>query len=97
MLAKNVLNQAITNIIQHQISVIGPLAIEQANKVSGMQIKTGKPFTVSVNTSDSEKILTELVKNYEKLFGRASVAVCKDAVKEIHPPIPDQDLPEILR
>lgn len=97
MLTKDVLNRAITNIVQHQILVIGPLAVEQANKVSGMRVTSNKPVNITLNSTDSAKILTELVENYEKLFGTASVAVCKDAIKEIHPPIPDEELPEILR
>lgn len=79
------------------MSVIGPLALEQANKVTGIKITNNPPLKLTLNNIDSNQILTELVKNYEQLFGIASVEVCKDAVKEIHPPIPDQDLPEILR
>lgn len=98
MLSKDSLNLAVKAIIEHQISVIGPMALEQANKVSGLKVTDGNDdVKVNVSGKDATKLLTELVSNYEKLFGRASIEVCRDAVREIQPPLPKGDLPQILQ
>ncbi len=87
----------VKSIIEHQQLVMGPLALEQANKVKGIQVSDGDTMQVSVTGSDQSAILTELVKKYEALFGQASVEVCKDAIKEVTPRIPNDQLPGILR
>lgn len=90
------LSTIIKVIIEHQQMVMGPLALVQANKVSGLKALDGDNITVEVN-GDVKTVLTELVKKYEEMFGRASIEVCKDAVKEVKPPVPPDDLPEILQ
>lgn len=87
----------IKSIVQHQELVIGPLALEQANKVVGLKVSDGGDIKVVITGSDSDKILTELVKKYEQLFGKASIEVCRDAIKEVKPPVPEDQLPQILR
>ena len=87
----------IKSIIEHQQMVIGPLALEQANKVSGLKINNGDHLQVNLTSKNSKVILTELVKRYEQLFGRASVEVCRDAVREISPPVSITELPDILK
>lgn len=87
----------VKSIVEHQQLVIGPLAVEQANKVAGISISYGANLQVKVTGSDTEKILTELVSQYEQLFGRASVEVCRDAVKEIKPKVDSAVLPQILQ
>ena len=82
-------------IIEHQQAIIGPVALSQANKVTGLAISdTG---TVSVKDKNPESAVNDLVHRYEDLFGQASVEVCKDAIREIHPPIPSDELPQVLR
>ena len=81
-------------IIKEQESIIGPLAFDQARKVAGIQIdQTGN---VSI-TGDGKEVLDHLVRQYSELFGRASVEVCKEAVKEVSSSIDSNDLPEILK
>lgn len=84
-------------IIEHQLAVVGPLAIEQANKVTGIKASDGVNIKVEISGDDAKIILTDLVERYQELFGLASVEVCKDAVKEVKPPVPSEDLPEILK
>lgn len=85
----------IKTIIKSQSLVIGPLAIQEANQVPGLR--------VAANLSDIEiegenrGIIENLVKQYEKLFGQASIEVCKDAVKEVLPQISVRDIPDILK
>lgn len=46
---------------------------------------------------DKKTILENLVKQYEYLFGRASVEVCKDAVKNLLPKIPQYQRQQMLQ
>ncbi len=91
------ISNIVKSIIEHQQLVMGPLALEQANKVTGLNVSDGANIQVKITGSDSDKILTELVEKYEQLFGRASVEVCRDAVKEVKPPVEVDQLPQILR
>ncbi len=84
-------------IIEHQFAVVGPLAIEQANKVAGLKASDGGTLKVEISSGDVKTVLTQLVQRYEELFGLASVEVCKDAVKEVNPPVPTDELPDILK
>lgn len=87
----------VKSIVEHQQLIIGPLALEQANKVPGLNVSNGDNLQIKVTGSDNDKILTELVEKYEQLFGRASVEVCRDAVKEVKPRVSTDQLPQILR
>jgi len=92
---KSAIESLIKNIIYGQKMIIGPMAVEQANKVNGLDISTDLS-KVEVK-GELKQVLIDLVKQYEQLFGQASIEVCKDAVKEIKPPIPEKSLPEVLR
>lgn len=85
----------IKTIVIQQKQIIGPLAVDQANKVPGVKISSDTTeITISGNSQD---IIALLVKQYEHLFGRASIEACKDAIKSITPAIPSQELPSILQ
>lgn len=88
------LMNAIKYIVKQQETVIGPVAIELANHVKGLHIDPDASVHIE---GDPKEILTGLVKEYENLFGKASIEVCKDAVREIKPPISSNELPEILQ
>ena len=83
-----------TNILKSQMSVIGPLAIDQARKVAGINIGIGETITIK---GDGKELLEKLVLQFEQLFGQASVEACKDAIKESQLSLSPSDLPEILR
>lgn len=82
-------------IIRGQQNIIGLLAIEQANKVPGLEVTTSLDV-VKMDQTPS-KVLTNLVLQYQKLFGRASLDACKESVKEYLPNMSSQDLPDLLR
>ncbi|KKS48020.1 hypothetical protein A3J20_06340 [Candidatus Gottesmanbacteria bacterium RIFCSPLOWO2_02_FULL_42_29] len=86
-------SQVVNQIINSQKTIIGPIAVDQAKKVTGIKIMDENKIQLA---GDGKKILEELVKQYANIFGQASVEVCKDAVKEIHPPVPAEYLPQIL-
>ena len=71
------------------------MAISEANKVTGLKVSPDLS-AVSV-TGESLKIITDLVHQYERLFGQASIEACKDSVKEVLPRISAKDIPDFLK
>lgn len=88
-------NLIVKSIVLHQQSIIGPLAIDQANKVPGIVFTSQSDIKISAN--DPKVMLANLVNKYQDLFGAISVEVCKEAIKELPHSIPDSELPEILQ
>lgn len=92
------LDVVIQSIIVHQQDVVGPLAVEQANTVSGLRVEgSGKVKVTTKSDKEAVDLLVRLVKKYEQLFGQASVEVCKDAIKESGVTFNQKDLPDILK
>lgn len=81
-------------IIREQESIIGPVALEQARKVSGLIID-GDAENITFNGNKKE-IIENLVKQYEHLFGLTSVEVCREAVKSLISQAPKDDVPQVL-
>jgi hypothetical protein len=88
------LSPVITKIIQEQETIIGPIAFDEARKVAGLSIGSNGDVKITGNSKD---VLGHLVEQYEHLFGRASVEVCKDAIKEVSPTPAPEELPDILK
>lgn len=86
--------QAASKIIKEQQAIIGPVALDQAKKVSGLSINGIDDIKV---TGSKKAALEGLVKQFEKLFGRASVQVCKDAFEPFSSKIEPADIPDVLR
>lgn len=82
-------------IVSGQKQIIGPMAVEQANKVPG--IRVAQSLDIVDVSGESEQILKSLIRQYEQLFGQASVEACKDSVKKVLPSISSTKLPEFLR
>lgn len=90
----NIFSQLIDRIIEAQEAVVGPIAFEQARKVSGLTVDETH-HTVKINGNEKEAVDT-LIKQYEGLFGRASVEVCRDAVKSLIAGMPKEQVPSLL-
>ena len=86
--------EAVSRIIKEQQSIIGPVAIDQANKVTGLQV--GGADDVKI-TGNKKEVLNNLVNQYAKLFGRASVEVCKEAFSAVADKINSSEVPDILK
>ena len=87
--------QVVSKIIKDQELIIGPLAWEQAKKVSGLRIDIAKhEVAIEGNTKD---VLEKLVAQYEKLFGQASREVCRDAVRPFLSQVPAEEIPAVLK
>ena len=86
--------QAISRIIKEQEAIIGPIALDQAKKVAGLEV--GGVDDVKI-TGNKKEVLGNLVNQYAKLFGRASVEVCKEAFSVVSDKILATDIPDILK
>ena len=86
--------QAASKIIKEQQAIIGPVALDQAKKVKGFTITSAEDVKV---TGDKKQALEGLVKQFEKLFGKASVQVCKEAFASYSDKISPADVPDILK
>lgn len=82
-------------IIEQQELIIGPVAIEQAKRVPGISIDW--PKHVITLPGDEAGAIDELVRQYEHLFGRLSVEVCKDAAASLLAQLPPDKKPKLLR
>mgnify|MGYP001618216591 CR=1 FL=1 len=82
-------------IIKEQELIIGPLAWDEAKKVSGLSINQSHNL-VSFN-GDSKDIINRLVAQYEHLFGQASHEVCKEAVQDLIAELPAEEIPSSLK
>jgi hypothetical protein len=85
---------AVNQIVREQQMIIGPLALDQAKKVPGIEVTANKDITLN---GDGKQILDNLVRQYATFFGNVSVEVCRDAIRELQPTLPTEDLPDILR
>lgn len=87
--------QIAQKIIEQQEAIIGPVAIEQAKRVSGLSIDwTKHSITFS---GDATNAIDELVRQYEHLFGRLSVEVCREATAGLVAQLPSEKQPKMLK
>ena len=88
-------NQLAQQIIKEQELIIGPVAWEEARKVTGLSIDvTSKEVQIAGNPRE---VLEQLVAQYERLFGQASREVCRDAVRNLLSQVPQDEIPAVLR
>lgn len=87
--------QLAESIIEEQAVVVGPLAWEQAGKVSGLRIDIAK-HEVNIE-GNAKEVLEKLVAQYEELFGAASREVCRDAVRPLLSQVSEDDIPAVLK
>ena len=85
-----------TQIIKEQELVIGPLAWGEAGKVRGLVTNSGKE-EVLISDADPKAVIDRLVGQYERLFGRASHEVCKEAAAPLLVTLTLEDIPLSLR
>lgn len=90
-------DQIAIKIIQEQELVIGPLAWSEAGKVNGLTIVSRERLEISIQGTDRKEVVDRLVAQYERLFGRASHEVCREAVGNLIAQLPPADVPISLR
>ena len=83
-------------IIKEQELIIGPLAWTEAEKVQGLHIVNETDGNVTFNNGDPKETVNRLVWQYERLFGRASHEVCREAVASILANLQTSEVPSSL-
>jgi len=88
------LTQIAQHIVKEQELIIGPLAREEAIRVAGLTVGIDGAITMS---GDKIAAINQLVARYERLFGLASVQVCKDAAASFLPSLKTDEIPDFLK
>lgn len=88
--------QISTRIIKDQELIIGPLAWEEARKVSGLDVVDPKNGDVAIS-GDGKSIIDSLVARYVKLFGKASQEACKESVQDLLADMKSEEIPAMLK
>ena len=87
--------QIAIRIIKEQEFVVGPLAWDEASKVAGLSIDK---LHNSISFSGDEKdVVNRLVAQYERLFGKASHEVCREAVQDLIAEMAPDEIPSSLK
>ncbi|MBU0612292.1 hypothetical protein KKA39_01585 [Patescibacteria group bacterium] len=84
-------------IIREQELIIGPLAWNEARKVSGLQIINSEKEEVSFQNDDPKNTIDKLVFQYERIFGRASHIACRNAVQDLVAEMSPDEIPSSLK
>ena len=91
----NIYLQIVKSIIEHQESIIGPVAIERAKAVEGLSLDwPSKKVEIKGNPMN---VIDQLVEQYKSLFGQISVEVCKEAVGRLAQQMAPDQIPASLR
>lgn len=91
----NIFDQISVRIIKEQELIIGPVAWEEAQKVSGLVVdRDNEKATLD---GDPKDILNRLVAQYSRLFGNVSSEVCREAVQDLLVELPQEDIPASLQ
>ena len=91
------LDQIAIKIIKEQELIIGPLAWSEAGKVKGLKIIDSKKGEVTFDNGDQKEIINRLVSQYDRLFGKASHEVCREAVVSLIADLQPSEVPSSLR
>jgi hypothetical protein len=91
----DVYEQVAVKIISGQEAIIGPVAIEQAEQVTGMKVDWAK-HEAAID-GNKVKAIEDLINRYKELFGQISVEVSKQAAASLMSQIPANALPEMLK
>ena len=83
-------------IIREQALIIGPLAYTEAKKISGIEIRTDGEVQIASSAQEPSIVINDLIGQYEHLFGRASIEVCKDVVQDLLTDLPKDKIPTRL-
>ena len=91
----DIYEQIAVKIVQSQEGIIGPVAIEQADRVDGMTVNW--PEHQITITGNKVRAVEDLIENYKELFGQISVEVSKEAVSALMLQLPADKIPRHLK
>lgn len=90
-------DQIAVKIIKEQELLMGPVAWDQASKVTGLRIVDKKGGNVVIEAgNDNNFVLNTLVERFGSLFGRAGREVCKEAVSALIADMQPSEVPSSL-
>ena len=89
--------QIAKRIIKEQELVIGPLAWDEARKVQGIEVIDQKKGEISLQNGNGGDIINHLVAQYERIFGKASHEVCREAVQDLIAEMSPEEVPSSLK
>jgi len=90
-----IFSKMVESIIKEQEAIIGPIAVEQAERVKGLKVNWPK-HEISFKGNESA-IIEELIEQYRDFFGQVSVEVCRHAVKKLVSQLPSDLQPALLK
>jgi hypothetical protein len=85
----------IERIIKAQEAIIGPIAVEQAGRVSGLKLDWDN-HEVHIE-GDKTDVVNNLIGVYQELFGQISKEVSKEAAAPLLGQLKANELPESLK
>jgi len=91
------LEQISSNIIHEQELIIGPLAWTEAGKVSGIKILNQTTRELKVASNEPKDVINALVARYERLFGKLSHDICKEAARDLIKTLSPDQIPTSLK
>ena len=91
----DVFAQIAVKIVKAQEAIIGPVAVEQAQRVPHLKIDWDK-HEININ-GDEAKALDALINVYQELFGQISKEVSKEAAAPLLGQLDSGQLPEALK
>lgn len=83
-----------SRIIKEQQTIIGPLALREANKVQGLKADGVDSVVIQ---GDSKAVLQKLVEQYAKLFGQTSIQLCREVAESLSSELSESDKPDFLK
>lgn len=91
----DVFEQIVVKIIKSQEAIIGPVAIEQAQRVPHLKVDWDNQ-KIDID-GDEPMVIDSLVEVYKELFGNISVEVSKEAAASLIGQLPAGQLPKALK
>ncbi len=91
----DVFEQIVAKIIKSQEAIIGPVAIEQAQRVPHLKVDWDNQ-KIDID-GDESGVIDALVEVYKELFGQISVEVSKEAAAPLVSQVPAGQLPKALK
>ena len=92
-----ILDQIAGRIIREQELIIGPIAWSEANKVVGVRVIDQGKAEIEIEGEDKKQVIDMLVARYERLFGRASHEVCREAAGKLLASLQPAEIPQSLQ
>ena len=92
----DIFGQIAVRIVKEQELIIGPIAWNEAQKVNGLKVLDPKGGVIALE-GDAKAVIDGLVARYDRLFGRASHEVSREAVAALLADLTPADIPMSLQ